>query len=224
MTAPDEQDDTFDPYADATAVAVAASTVPGEFLVPDLVETFTAEHPEAVVDTVVTDSEGVFTALRDGNAEVGFAGAEPDGDDLDAEVLTAEEIVLAVPRGHALDTAEPVTVAQLAATPLVEREEGSGTRRSFTDALATRGTPLISDQRWTIRDSNQGVIDAVAAGDGVGVVSSWALARHAHHGVREVRLEGDPIERCLYLVLRRDDDLGPAATSFVTLAREQAQV
>jgi DNA-binding transcriptional LysR family regulator len=221
MTAPDEQDD---PYADATAVAVAASSIPGEFLVPDLVETFTAEHPEAVVDTVVTDSAGVFTALRDGSAEVGFAGAEPDGDDLDAEVVAADEIVLAVPRGHALDTAEPVTVAQLAATPLVEREEGSGTRRSFTDALAERGTPLITDQQWTIRDTNEGVIEAVAAGEGVGVVSAWALARHTRAGVREVRVEGDPIERCLYLVLRRDDDLGPAATSFVALAREQSWV
>ncbi|MFC5138931.1 LysR substrate-binding domain-containing protein [Actinomycetospora rhizophila] len=221
MSVPDEQDD---PYADATAVAVAASSIPGEFLVPDLVETFTAEHPEAVVDTVVTDSAGVFTALRDGSAEVGFAGAEPDGDDLDAEVVAADEIVLAVPRGHALDTGEPVTVAQLAATPLVEREEGSGTRRSFTDALAERGTPLITAQQWTIRDTNEGVIEAVAAGDGVGVVSAWALARHARAEVREVRVEGDPIERCLYLVLRRDDDLGPAATSFVALAREQSWV
>lgn len=222
MTAPDDPID--DPYVAATAVAVAASSIPGEFLVPDLVETFSAEHPELVVDTVVTDSAGVFAALRDGSAEVGFAGAEPDGDDLDAEVVAADEIVLAVPRGHALDGSAPVTVAQLAATPLVEREEGSGTRRSFTDALAARGTPLITDQEWTIRDSNEGVIEAVAAGDGVGVISSWALARHARGGVREVRLDGDPIERCLYLVLRRDDTLGPAATTFVALAREQALI
>jgi DNA-binding transcriptional LysR family regulator len=117
-----------------------------------------------------------------------------------------------------------VTVAQLAATSLVEREEGSGTRRSFTDALAERGTPLITDQQWTIRDTNEGVIEAVAAGEGVGVVSSWALRRHARDSVREGRLEGDPIERCLYLVLRRDDDLAAAATTFVTLVREQAQV
>jgi DNA-binding transcriptional LysR family regulator len=114
-----------------------------------------------------------------------------------------------------------VTVAQLAATPLVEREEGSGTRRSFTDALAERGTPLITDQQWTIRDSNEGVIEAVAAGQGVGVVSAWALRRHGREDVREVRVEGDPIERCLYLVLRRDDDLGPAASTFVALVREQ---
>jgi DNA-binding transcriptional LysR family regulator len=132
--------------------------------------------------------------------------------------------VLAVPRGHALDRSEPVTVAELAATPLVEREEGSGTRRSFTDALADRGTPLITDQQWTIRDTNEGVIEAVAAGEGVGVISSWALERHTRGDVRQVRVEGDPVERCLYLVLRRDDDLGPAATTFVALVRENAQV
>jgi DNA-binding transcriptional LysR family regulator len=227
MTAPDDIADPVDvddPYASATAVAVSASSIPGEFLVPDLVETFTTDHPEVVVDAVVTDSAGVFAALRDGSAEVGFAGAEPDGDDLDAEVVAADEIVLAVPRGHALDSSAPVSVAQLAATPLVEREEGSGTRRSFTDALAARGTPLISDQEWVIRDTNEGVIEAVAAGEGVGVVSSWALERHARSDVHTARLEGDPIERCLYLVLRRDDTLGPAATTFVAHTREQAQV
>ncbi|MHC1560532.1 LysR substrate-binding domain-containing protein [Actinomycetospora sp. C-140] len=228
MTAPDDVDlDTTeldDPDAAATVVAVTASSIPGEFLVPELAEEFTADQPEYTVDTVVTDSAGVFAALRDGSADVGFAGAEPDGDDLDALVVGADEIVLAVPRGHALDTDEPVTVAALAATPLVEREEGSGTRRSFTDALAERGTPLVTDQRWTIRDTNEGLIEAVAAGEGVGVVSSCALERHGRPEVRTARVEGDPIERCLYLVLRRDDDtLGPAATAFVALARAQAE-
>jgi DNA-binding transcriptional LysR family regulator len=226
MSTPDEPDPfADDPYADATVVAVAASSIPGEFLVPDLTDTFTTDQPEYSVDTVITDSAGVFAALRDGSAEVGFAGVEPDGDDLDAEVVAADEIVLAVPRGHALDGSPTVTVAQLAATPLVEREEGSGTRRSFTDALVSRSTPLITDQQWTIRDTNEGVIEAVAAGEGIGVISSWALERHARPDVHLARVEGDPIERCLYLVLRSDDDtLGPAATAFVALAREQAIV
>jgi DNA-binding transcriptional LysR family regulator len=212
---------TDDPYAEATAVAVATSSIPGEFLLPELVEAFAEEQPEFAVDIAVTDSSGVFAALRDGGAEVGFAGVEPDGDDLDAVVIGADEIVLAVPRGHELDGSSAVTVAQLAATPLVEREEGSGTRRSFTDALAERGTPLITDQRWTIRDSNEGVIEAVAAGEGVGVISAWALERHGRDDVGVARVEGDPVERCLYLVLRPDDPLGPAASAFVTLVRER---
>jgi DNA-binding transcriptional LysR family regulator len=214
---------TQDPYAAAEAVAVAASSIPGEFLVPDLVDRFRAEQPEFTVATTVTDSAGVFAALRGGDAEVGFAGVEPDDADLVAEVVGADEIVLAVPAGHPLDGAASVTVAQLAATPLVEREEGSGTRRSFADALADRGTPLVTDQRWTIRDTNEGLIEAVAAGEGVGVISAWALERHGRDDVRTVRLDGDPVQRCLYLVLRRDDDLGPAATTFVSLVREGAR-
>lgn len=104
MTGPDDRDD---PDAAATAVPVVASSIPGEFIVPELVGTFTAAHPEFAVDTEITDSAGVLAALRDGTAEVGFARAEPDGDDLEAEVVTADEIVLAVPRGHALDRTTP---------------------------------------------------------------------------------------------------------------------
>ncbi|MCD2189570.1 LysR substrate-binding domain-containing protein [Actinomycetospora soli] len=217
-----------DTDAAAEVVAVATSSIPGEFLVPDLVERFRAQQPEFSVEVTGTDSAGVFVALRGGDADVGFAGVEPDGGDLVAEVVGADEIVLAVPAGHPLDGAASVSVAQLAATPLVEREEGSGTRRSFADALADRGTPLISDQQWTIRDTNEGLIEAVAAGEGVGVVSAWALDRHGRDDVRTVRLDGDPIRRCLYLVLRDGGHdvagvLAPAASTFVTLVREHAR-
>ena len=203
----------------ATAVAVATSTVPGEFLVPDLTEAFAADHPEFTVDTTATDSAGVFAALRSGDAEVGFAGAEPDGADLVAESVATDEIVLVAPSGHALAGGPTVTVEQLGGLALVEREEGSGTRRSFTDALAAHATPLVAAE-WTVRDSNEGVLAAVADGAGLGVLSTRVVEAHgAAHDVVPLRVAGMPVERSLYLVLRDDAMLGPAATTFVALAR-----
>ena len=209
--------------ASATAVAVVASSIPGEFLVPDLVDAFAADQPEYTVDVTTTDTAGVFAALRATEAEVGFAGAEPDDDDLVAEVVAADEIVLAVPAGHPFASGDPVSVHQLSEVPLVEREEGSGTRRSFVDALAERGTPLFGEQGWTVRETNEDLLHAVADGAGVGVVSSWALERHGRDDVVAARLEGDPLRRCLYLVLRRDDDLGPAARVFVDGVRARLE-
>ena len=209
--------------ASATSVAVAASSIPGEFLVPDLVDAFAADHPEFGVDTTSTDSAGVFAALRDGRAEVGFAGVEPDGEDLEATPVAADEIVLAVPAGHRLASRDTVSVADLASVPLVEREEGSGTRRSFVDALADRGTPLLADD-WAVRDSNEALLDTVADGERIGVVSSWALDRHPRDGVTTVRVAGEPVRRCLYLVVRNDAVFGAAATTFLALARERADV
>ena len=94
-------------------------------------------------------------------------------------------------------------------------------RARATTATRAATESLVTDQRWTIRDTNEGVIEAVAAGEGVGVISAWALERHGRDDVLTVRLDGDPVQRCLYLVLRRDDDLGPAATTFVALVRGQ---
>ena len=208
--------------ASATSVAVAASSIPGEFLVPDLVDAFVVDQPEFSVETTLTDSAGVFAALREGRAEVGFAGAEPDGADLEATVVAADEIVLAVPTGHDLAAQDTVAVSRLASEALVEREEGSGTRRSFVDALADRGTPLLASD-WAVRDSNEELLDTVADGGRVGVVSAWALERHPRDGVTTVRVDGGPITRCLYLVVRADAEFGPAATTFVALARERAE-
>ena len=75
---------------------------------------------------------------------------------------------------------------------------------------------------WTVRDSNADLLAAVAEGDGIGVVSAWALDRHAGDEVRTVRVAGEPIHRSLYLVLPvggPEAELGPAATTFVALAR-----
>ena len=206
----------------ATAVAVATSTVPGEFLVPDLIAAFAADHPEFTVESTTTDSAGVFAALRSGDAEVGFAGVEPDGADLVAEAVATDEIVLVAPAGHALAGRSTVTVEQLGGLALVEREEGSGTRRSFTDALADRGTPLVSAE-WTVRDSNEGVLAAVADGAGLGVVSARVVEAHGEsHGLVALRVAGMPVERALHLVLRDDAVLGAAATTFVAQARAAA--
>lgn len=58
---------------------------------------------------------------------------------------------------------------------------------------------VVTDQAWPIRDTNAGLLDAVAAG------------------------EGEPVRRCLYLVVRVGDALGPAARTFADLVRQRAQ-
>src|SRR5699024_11900686 len=80
------------------------------------------------------------------------------------EVLRYDELQIVVPPGHEWG-GRAVTLAELAATPLVEREPGSGTREMLNEALSKRAKPSA------VCDANTASIQAVAAGGGPAIFS-----------------------------------------------------
>src|SRR3990172_2759690 len=56
-------------------IRIAASTIPGEFLVPDLLAQFTVCYPGVRPSLLITDSAGVASELLARRADIGFLGA-----------------------------------------------------------------------------------------------------------------------------------------------------
>src|SRR5690606_3484483 len=102
----------------------------------------------------------------------------------------------------------PVSIAELAATPLVVREEGSGTRRTLDLALNEyeRVAPLLE------LGSGAAVRTSVLGGMGPAVMSSLAVADDLGAGrVVEIAVDGLELERVLTAVWRPPRKLsGPA--------------
>ena len=57
------------------SLRLAASTIPGEFLLPGLLADFAALHPNVTVNLTVSDTEAVIGELENGTCDVGFTGA-----------------------------------------------------------------------------------------------------------------------------------------------------
>lgn len=200
-------------------VRVIASTTPGDYLVPELVARFAEHHPTVRAEVEVVDSAAVPGAVLDHRADVGFAGrANPDERLVHVPVAT-DEIVLAVPAAHRLAGRSQAALAALAGERLIWREEGSGTQRTFMEALAQAGVELPAGSATASLGSTQAVVSAVRAGLGIGVVSQRALAGHNGQGVAAVRIDGVPIRRHLWMVYEAGGPRpGPqsAFISFVT--------
>jgi DNA-binding transcriptional LysR family regulator len=114
---------------------VAASTTPGEYLLPPLLAAFTREHPHVRVQLTVMNSASAEECVGARHCDVGFVGRPPRLPSLASFVLGEDEIVLAVPAGHPLAARGRVTAADLRGLVWVEREEGSGTRQAVSMLL-----------------------------------------------------------------------------------------
>ena len=184
---------------------IAASTIPGEFLLPALLAEFKKRHPAVKIRLDVSDSLTVINSIRDNTCEIGFCGMPPEGKDLASFKIAGDEIVLIVFPGHPFARKEEVAPDEIEGEPLIFREATSGTQRSLENLLARAG---IDAGKWVpnmVLGSSQSVVSAVAAGAGIAFVSNLAIKNSLAQGsVREVNVKGLRLVRDFYCVFRQE--------------------
>ena len=161
---------------------IAASSVPGEHLLPALLSVFGQMHPHVRVRAAVSDSVVVMGQVERGEVSVGLVGRKADNPNLEFRFLAADRMVLVTPTGHALSRNTTVTVDQLAAHPLVLREAGSGLRHCFEKALDRAGRSLRELRVALELGSNEAIKEAVYRGVGVAVLSVLAVQKEIKSG------------------------------------------
>lgn len=195
------------------SLMIAASTTPGEFVVPGLVAAFAGRHPGVRPEVMIADSATVVAEVQAGRWEIGFVGARLGGG-LRYRSIVEDEVVLAVPAGHRLAKRGACGLHELADEPFIDREGGSGTLASVHRALAKQGARLPRYRTVMVLGSSQAIVSAVAGGLGVGWVSSLALSGRESARVAAVRLAGVPLRRTLWLVDDPRRRMPAAATAF----------
>jgi DNA-binding transcriptional LysR family regulator len=203
-------------------LALAASTIPGEYILPRLLTGFRAAYPQIQVRMTISDTSDVADRLLADEADVGVIGLAVQRPGLCLERLVSDEVILVVPPDHAFAGREAVAVEELRGQPLILREEGSGTRCSVELALAAAGTSLPQESVALTLGSTQAVLQAVEQGFGLGFVSARASAQAQAGGrLACVRLAGVDLHRDLdlaYLPQRAGD---PLVAHFLAFARSQ---
>jgi DNA-binding transcriptional LysR family regulator len=205
-------------------LTLAASTIPGEYLLPGLLAAFRDRYPQVEVQMIISDTAQVVDRLMADEADVGVVGSAIRRHGLRLERLVGDRIVLVVPPDHPFARRQSVTVAELRGQPLILRETGSGTRSSVEAALQAVGQRLSTEDVVLTLGSTQAILRAVEQGLGIGFVSERASARSQADGrLACVALEGVDLDRDLYLAflpLRAGD---PIVAHFLDFARAHVQ-
>lgn len=136
------------------------------------------EAPEVIL--TATNSEQVIAAVRGGSADLGFIESPGALTGIRSRVVAHDDLVVIVPPDHKwVRRSKGVTAAELSQTPLVVREQGSGTRDSLTSALrAVLGQDVEQARPALELSSSVAVRGAVLAGAGPAVMSRLAVADH----------------------------------------------
>jgi DNA-binding transcriptional LysR family regulator len=191
---------------------VSASMTISEYLVPRWLTDLRVAAPAVTVSLRVGNSEQVADDVLRADADLGFVEGLSVPNGLHHRVFATDELVVVVADGHPwARRRRPLTAAELAATPLIVRERGSGTRETLARALAVAGFEPVSPQLEL--GSTAAVKAAVATSQGISVLSRLAAADDVAAGrLRVVEVADLSLRRRLRVVWRQHTTLtGPAA-------------
>lgn len=199
---------------DAT-LRIAASTIPGTYLVPRVVAGLCARFPRLEVRLVQGDSREVIEAVINQGVEVAVVGHRFEERGLTYASFGTDEIFLVVPGGHPWANRPSVMADELIDAPFVIREPGSGTAKTVVEALSQAGINASGHRVRLSVGSNDAVKAAVIAGVGISFLSNLAVRSEVDRGVLAVvPVNGLQILRQFYLVRRTNRELSPAASAF----------
>ncbi|HNA99622.1 MAG TPA: LysR family transcriptional regulator [Marmoricola sp.] len=174
-------------------LSIAASMTIAEHLVPRWIGEIRARYPAVNPVLTVANSAEVVALVRSGRVDLGFVEGPIASAGLRVRTLLLDEVLVLVTPDHPwAHSASPITQAVLSSTPMVQREPGSGTRRTFEQALGARGLVAME------ASSTNAVLTATRSGIGPGVVSAIAAETDLNAG----RLVGVPTELDLRRPLR----------------------
>ncbi|WP_269938123.1 LysR family transcriptional regulator [Arthrobacter sp. HY1533] len=195
---------------------VGASMTIAETLLPAWLAETRRRLPQLRVDVQVLNSAQVMHAVQQGTLQLGFVETPHVPVRLNAMVVEEDELLLVVSPHHEwAGRAGRISLQELAQTPLVVREAGSGTREALAEVLA--GLPAAEPVQAL--GSNAAVRVAVASGAGPAVLSRLALrAQLASGELLRVPFEGQGITRPLTAVWAGPQRLTGAAAVLVAVA------
>ena len=195
---------------------LAASSIPGEHLLPEMLLEFQRLHPHIRVHASGGDSANVLRQIERGDVSLGLVGQRSDNPHLDFQRLTSDRMVLVARPSHAVAKRRHIDVRELKELPLVLREVGSGLRHGFEKALEHAGISRADLAIALELGSNEAIKAAVARGMGVGVLSMHAVDKEIKsRQLRAIDIRGLDTSRDIYLVHDRRRVLPVPARLFV---------
>src|SRR5262249_14710959 len=93
----------------AGELLIAASTIPGEHLLPALLADFHKKHPHIRVQVGIADSMAVMARVERGDVSLGLVGRRSDNPHLEFRRCAMDRMVLIVPPRHVLGRHKAIT-------------------------------------------------------------------------------------------------------------------
>ena len=187
-------------------ITIATSTIPAQYILPDILVKFRERFPEEQFRIVESDSSTVIEQVASHLVDIGFSGTVIEKANCKYMPNTKE---------YQKIVKEQKDLKWLEGEPLIMREEGSGTRKEAEKQLKKMGISLDDLNIVATIENPEAIKRSVKSGLGITIISRLAAADEIQAGeVLEFPFSQDGSGRNLNLVYNKNYKL-PAAAEHV---------
>ena len=200
----------------AGKIMIGCGTIPGTYILPELISSFRGQHPSIKATLRITSSKIIVEKVLAGELELGFVGARWNEKRLIWTKIFSDELTLAVHPDHFLAGIKEICLEEISNYSFILRETESGTRKVFSGILGENGLREKDLQVVAEIGSTAAVKEAVKAGIGISILSKRAIQEDVTCGrLAAISIKGHDMQRPFYLVKRKNRELSPVAAKFL---------
>ena len=166
-----------------SVLRIAASTIPSQYLLPDIMARFRKEYPEEQLKLFETDSSGVVEMILSHKADVGFTGTVLEKGSCTYIPFYQDELVILTPAAEKYRARKDADIASwILEEPVILREEGSGTRKEALRLLAQTGIDITKLNVAAMMENQETIKRSVGSGMGISILSKLAAREEINSG------------------------------------------
>jgi DNA-binding transcriptional LysR family regulator len=197
-------------------LVIGGSTIPGGYILPQIIGLFMKKYPEVTVSLEIGDTENIITGILQGKIEIGLVGARDTDKNLIQEAVIEDSMRLIVPQDHKWTNRESITPDMLEGEPFIAREHGSGTLKSLVSCLQKSGRDISLLKIAATMGNTAAVRQGIKSGMGISILSPRAVEDDLKNGaLKALTIDGIDLTRNFYLTRHKSRTLSPLCTEFV---------
>ena len=157
-------------------LAIGGSTIPGVYILPQIVGKFTRKYPAVKISVALGDTDIVIDKILSGELELGVVGAQAEDDSIDQDLLFQDEMRLIVPASHKWAKRKPLASMSCRKNRLLYGKAVRVRSNPFSEALNRKVSSIRKLNVTAEMGSTEAVRQAVKAEAGVSIISMLAVS------------------------------------------------
>ena len=208
---------------DTKCITIASSTIPAQYILPEILATFNEKYPTEQFKVMEMDSSKVIEMVVGHMADIGFTGTVLEKKHCKYIPFYNDELVLIAPntekfRKYAEDSDN---LDWLHTEGIIMREEGSGTRKEAEKILKSIGISAEEMNVVATIENAETIKRSVRSGMGVTIISRLAAQEEIDAGnVLEFKLFPGGGGRDLNIVYNKNYHLSTSAERFLKVVKK----
>lgn len=204
-------------------ITIAASTIPAQYLLPEILVKFNEKYPNEQFKVIETDSARVVEEVLNHSVDIGFTGTVLDRKHCKYIPFYQDELVVIAPNTEKFKKLqqEATDIRWILQESVIMREEGSGTRKEAEKQLRKIGIDIGKLNIVASMENQEAIKKSVENGMGVSIISKLAAEEEMKKGrIIGFSLMEEDGKRDINVVYNRSFQLSHLSERFVKTVKE----